>query len=200
MKFFWNLACELYTGLVTAGIKIPPSHRFFNQPKAATDIQIVEEIHGDISFPEHERYYILQAAKDFQYFSNDQITFDITFDLDPTDKQAVEDQAIILRVDKTHPIIVEMDGYYKHNTLGLCHFREDKDAIYMVHDRLSNPITYRTTAIHELGHFVGMDHTVGRSIMYKHNNNGVLYPTYIDAVELAEVYDCKPEDFRYFKL
>jgi len=200
MKLFWNLACEIFTCLKQTGINVPPSHRFFNQPKITNDSQMLEEIHVDISFTEDERLLIRQAAKDFEYFSNDQVSFDLRFDLDPTDEEAIKNQAVMLRVDKTYPLVVEMDGYYNQTILGLCMYREEHDAVYMVYDRLSNPITFRTTVIHELGHFMGLDHTLGRSIMYKHNMNNVLYPTYIDAVEFAKTYDCKPEELRYFKI
>lgn len=200
MEFFWNVACEILTCLKQMGVNIPPSHRLFNQPKITNDYQLVEEIHADISFTEKEKLLILRAAKDFEYFSNDQITFDIQFDLDSSDQEAVENQSVILRVDKTHPLIVEMDGYYKYSILGVCQYREDYDALYLVHDRLRNPITFRTTTIHELGHFVGLDHTNGRSIMHKHNLSSVLYPTRADAIEFAKVYNCKPEELRYFKL
>lgn len=182
-----------------AGLNIPPSQRFFNQPSAST-LEDEYEIHADISFPEHERYYLKQAAKEFTYFSNDKILFNIQFDLDPDDQEMIDNQSVIIRADKYHPVVVEADGYHRTTALGLCQYRPVGSIIYMVHDRLSYPITYRTVAIHELGHFVGMDHTANPSIMGRYNYNDVLYPTYNDAVEFARVYQCSPEELRYFKL
>lgn len=202
MKLFWNVICEIYTTLIVSGLKLPPSKSFFNQPTTTNDCyQFLEEIHGDISFTKTERFYILEAAKNFEFFSNNQIKFEITFDLDPTDQIAIDSQSIILRVDQSHDMIVEADGYYKSKILGLCQYKDnDTQTIYLVHDRLRNPITLRTTTIHELGHLVGLDHTQGRSIMHRYNTNSSLYPTYIDAVEFAIRFNCKPSELRYFKL
>lgn len=200
MKLFWNFACEIYTELIQIGFTFPPSQRFFNQPEIYEDFQIIEEIHADISFPENERHCIRQAAKDFEYFCNQRIVFDIIFDLEHDDQQRISEEPVLVRASKKHPIIVETDGYHKCNILGLCQFRKNNNAIYMVHDRLSNYQLYRTTAIHELGHFIGMHHVGSPSVMYKYNSGNVLYPTYIDAIEFAKLYDCKAEDLRYFKL
>lgn len=59
---------------------------------------------------------------------------------------------------------------------------------------------YRTTMTHELGHYIGLDHTKHGSIMHKANHSSILYMTRIDAEEVAEKYQCNVDDLRYFKL
>jgi hypothetical protein len=201
MKLLWSVLAELYTSLFTSGIKIAPPNFLFNKPKVKIPVRMAEVIHADITFTEEERKYILQAAKDMEFFTNDWFTFDITFDLDTENYDAFLEESIMLRVDGYNPSIVKSDEIHQNKTIGLCQYWDDGTRdIYMVYDRLHDPITWRTTAIHELGHFIGLSHTEGRSIMHKYNSKNILYPTYIDAQEFAKVYKCLPKDLRYFKL
>ena len=201
MKFFWSLLAEIYTDLFISGIKWAPPKFLFNQPKIKIPVTLTEIIHADIAFTEEERQYILQAAKDMEFFTNGWFNFDIVFDLDTGNYDAFLDESIMLRVDGYNENIVESDKIHNNTTIGLCRYWDDGTRdIYMVYDRLHDPITWRTTAIHELGHFIGLSHTNGRSIMHKCNSGKILYPTYTDAQEFAKVYNCLPTDLRYFKL
>lgn len=201
MKLFWSCLANIYTALVTSGLEIAPPRFLFHKPKIKVPVRIAEVIHADITFTPEERQYILQAAKDMEFFTNDWFTFDIKFDLDTENYDAFLEDSIMLRVDGYNANIVKSDEIHKNHTIGLCQYWEDGTRdIYMVYDRLRGPIEWRTTCIHELGHFVGMGHTPRGSIMYKHNNRNILYPTYLDAKEFAEIYKCLPEDLRYFKL
>jgi hypothetical protein len=201
MKLFWSFLADIYTLLVTSGVKIAPPSFLFNKPKVNIPVRIVEVIHADITFTPEEREWLLQASKDMEFFTNSWFTFDIKFDLDTENYDAFLEESIMLRVDGYNVNIVKSDEVHQNTTIGLCRYWEDGTRdIYMVYDRLHDPTTWRTTAIHELGHFIGMGHTPSRSIMYRHNSRSVLYPTYIDALEFSRLYKCLPKDLRYFKL
>lgn len=144
---------------------------------------------------------ILESLDDLQSFCNGLICLEIRFELDGYDDEAIRNNCVLLRVDGYHPSIVASDEKIKSNTIGLCNYMQnDTKRLYLVHDRLDHPITFKTTAIHELGHFIGLDHTGRQSIMHKSNFSSVLYPTYIDAIEMSKVWGVDPEDLRYFKL
>ncbi len=201
MKFLWTLASELYSALITSGLEVPPPKFLFHQPKKQLECAWSSIILADTNFPESERKLILDAKADLEYFCNGLITLDIRFELDSEDVEVIRKNCVLLRVSPNHPSIVASDENLKASTLGLCDYMSnDTRRLYLVPERLTGPITYRTTAIHELGHFIGLDHTERPSIMHKSNYNGVLYPTRIDAKELAEVWGRNPEEFRYFKL
>ncbi len=144
---------------------------------------------------------ILEAKGDLESFCNGLVEIDIRFNLDSEDKETIRNNCVLLRVSPNHPSIVESDEKLQNTTLGLCDYMaNDTRRLYLVPERLTNPIAYKTTATHELGHFIGLGHTKRPSIMHKHNYNKVLYPTYNDAQEMAKAWNYKPEQFRYFKL
>lgn len=201
MKWFWNFISDIYSELVVAGLSLPTPKLLFHQPNYKLKCCYQETILADRNFTETERYLITEARKDLEHFCNGMIALDIRFELDPEDKETIRDNCVLLRVEVTHPSIVESDAKLESITLGLCDYMRNKTRrLYLVPERLTNPITFRTTAIHELGHFIGLSHTEKPSIMHKHNNNNILYPTYIDAVELSKVWNCDIQDLRYFKL
>lgn len=201
MKFLWSVAAEVYTDLVIAGLDIAPPKRLFHQPKQKLDCAYSDTILADKAFTEKERKLILEANQDLESFCNGLIELDIVFELDAEDKETIRNNCVLLRAPPTHPSIIASDEAIKNTTLGLCDYMaNDTRRLYLVPERLYNPITFRTTATHELGHFIGLDHTKPNSIMYKHNTSRVLYPTRIDAEELAKTWQVNVEDLKYFKL
>ncbi len=144
---------------------------------------------------------ILEAKKDLESFCNGLIELDIKFNLDSEDKETIRNNCVLLRVSPNHPSIIESDEKFQSTTLGLCDYMTNETRrLYLVPERLTNLIAYKTTATHELGHFIGLGHTARPSIMHKSNYSKVLYPTYNDAQEMAKAWGYKPEQFRYFKL
>lgn len=201
MKLLWSLASELYSDLVIGGFNIHPPRFLFHQPQEKLECIWSCTILADTNFPEFERQLIIEAKKNLESFCNGAIEIDITFDLDSEDKETIRNSCVLLRVSSNHPSIIKSDEKLQSRTIGLCDYMpNDTRRLYLVTDRLDNPIAFRTTAIHELGHFIGLGHTERPSIMHKRNYNKVLYPTYVDAQELAKVWNYKPEQFRYFKL
>jgi len=200
MKIFWKLLSRIYCNLVVAGLQIDPPPILFNKPKQKFTEKYVVRILADETFTPIERSYILSGIEDLTKFCNGMITFDIIFTLDYYDEFNIQD-SILLRVKSNHQSIVESDEKIKNTTLGLYKYIDKHiSIIYLVHDRLNGPVVFRTTVIHELGHFLGLHHTIRESIMHRSNFGHVLYPTYQDAVEFAKVYNCNPEDLIYFKL
>ena len=199
MSWCLNIISHLYTSLVILGIKISPPSILFNNPKNKIDAFKAETIHADMAFNETERQHILHAVEEWHKFSNQSVQLNIEFDLDA--KIPFNYQTTIIKTAITDPITAESDGYFKCNILGLCKPNADETVdLYIVHDRLTDPIKFRTTVMHEIGHFLGLDHTPNKSIMACKNYGDVLHLTYKDAVEFANKYKCQPADLRYFKL
>jgi hypothetical protein len=201
MKPFWKLLSRIYCELNIGGVNFPPPQILFNKTKRQLDCNVTEYILADINFTEQERKIILQAIYDLEMFCNGFIKLNINFELDSNDSQMIEDHCVLIRADGYHPSIVASDLAISSTTLGLCEYMsKGTRRLYLVIERLKHPITFRTTAVHELGHFIGLDHTERPSIMHKSNFCDVLYPTYVDAKELAKVWNIDPECLRYFKL
>lgn len=202
MKLFWRFVILIYTGFKLAGIKLKPYSFLFNKPKINFHETIQETIHAGTDFNQHERELILEACDDMFRFTNGRIKFNILFDLDYYDKESFINNCVMAKALSEDEHIQKADEKYENNVIGLCYFRDNgTKSIYLVTDRLSRSDNlFRTTAIHEFGHYLGMKHTKGISLMQALNPNNILYPTYIDAVELANIWKCLPTDFKYFKL
>lgn len=200
MKLFWRIIAVLYTGFKISGVNVPAFSFLFNKPKIKFHETIIENIRGDVSFDMREQKLIEEAAKDMYRFTNGRILFHITFDL--TTEDDIVDKNVILKAYSEQEYVQKADEKYDNRVIGLCYFRQNgTKSIHMISDRLTHSDNlFRTTVIHEMGHYLEMGHTKHCSIMHPTNSNVVPYPTYIDAVELASVWKCLPSDLRYFKL
>jgi hypothetical protein len=201
MQFIRKIATSIYCDLVTlGGLKVDPPRWMFNIPKELLPHLETHQILADINFTPKERWLIEEAARNIEWFSNGLIKMRILFEWDPA-WNVNENLTVMLRVPSTEKMITDCDGYYKNTVLGLCNWMKNNSVIiHMVHDRLQDEHTFRTTAIHEIGHYLGLGHLKKPSIMYKSNYMKVLYMTYNDAVEFARIYQIDPESLRYFRL
>lgn len=200
MKLFWRVLALIWSAFKIAGLNLPTFSFLFNKPQIKFHNTFVENLHGDLTFTMREQELILEAAKDMYRFTNGRVIFRIKFDLTSADD--IYDKNVIIKINSDEELIQKQDEHHGSNVLGLYYRRKnDTNSIYMVADRLtdSNNI-FRTTVIHEMGHYLGMGHTEGCSIMHKHNSNLVPYPTLTDAKELAKIWKCLPTDLGYFKL
>jgi len=203
MLFFWKILSYIYSDLVASiGLNIAPPDFLFYKPNKKIDRYSQQIVLADKNFTIKERKLILEAIRNLEYFCNGMIEINIIFELDSENKETLNNHSVLLRVDASHPSIAASDEKLEASTtLGLCEYMaNDTKRLYLVIERLQDDIGFRTTTIHEFGHFIGLDHTSKPSIMYKHNNRNVLYPTHKDAIELAHKWGQLPNDFRYFML
>ena len=201
MKLFWKFLSNMYSGLVVGGaIRMEPPKFLFNQPSRKLQCLYQDLVLVDKSFTDEEKKLIVLAIKDLEYFCNGLIQIIPKFDLDPEDQETIKNNSVLLKVGPDHPSIVASDEKLELNTIGLCEYMEnDTKRLYLVNGRLHNDIMFRTTAVHEFGHFIGLGHTPMPSIMHK-SNNSVLYPTREDALELSRIWKIYPGHLKYFKL
>lgn len=201
MKLFWRIVASIYTDLKISGLNLPPYSFLFHKPTIRFPKTIIETIRAEVKFNPRERELILEAAEDMFRFTNKRIRFDITFDLE-TDEIVPYEENVIMKAHSNEEYIKEADKKYENNVIGLCYYGDGKGkSIYLISDRLERSDNlFKSTAIHEFGHYLGMIHTKCCSIMQPVNSNSVVYPTYTDAVELARIWKCLPSDLCYFKL
>lgn len=204
MNILWKFISNVYCDLIVSGLKINPPNFLFNKPKRKLECAYVETIYADRTFLEEEKIIIMKGVQDLEKFCNGIVKFQIYFTLDSENQDEIDSKCVMLRAKAKDPDIIGFDEKFKSNILGLCSYMDNGTRrVYLIPERLLSPIVFKIVTIHELGHFIGLDHIEKPSIMHKSSFGNVLYPTYLDAVEMARVYEnfgCKPEDFEYIKL
>lgn len=200
MKRVWRLICLLYTDFVINFINIKAPDFLFHKPKFKITPFRTQVIHADISFSSEKRKLISEAADDIYRFTNERVKFDIVYDYNPYDNVYYMG-SLLVNANAETGVVKSYEDHHKITIIGLCCFLDcGYRDIYLVCDRISSDLMFKTTLIHELGHYIGADHVDGDGIMNAVNSNRILFPTYVDAVELAKSWKCLPSDFRYFKL
>lgn len=201
MHIFYKILSIIHASLLNTGLPLPKFRKLFNQPVNKNTTQFQAIIFGDKSFTSKERKLILDGLEDLHYMCNGLIAIDIVFDLDLNDAEKIKNNNVLIRAEESDPAISKADGYFNYDILGLCeYFKNNTVRLHLVHKRLRNPFTFKTTTIHEFGHMIGLDHTDKHSIMHKHNNGDIGYPNYIDAKEIARVWDIEIDNLKYYKL
>lgn len=192
---------KIYSDLIIEGIKLPRLDKLFHKPNKKQTCLYQGIIFADSNFTDSERLLILEGLDDLHFFCNGLVELEIVFNLDASDEDSIKNNHVLLRVDGYHESIVEADKNHEALVLGLCEYMDNETIrLYLVPDRLRGPIAFRTTAIHELGHFLSLGHTAKPSIMHKSNSSNVLYLTKIDAQEMARVWEIDVDGLRYFRL
>lgn len=193
--FFWNILSRIYCYLIINNIISIKPNFLFNKPRFKLSCAYKDYIYADTSFTKNERILLKNAVSDIEYFCNGLIKLNIIYE-DHTDNCN-----ILIKAEEDHPSIIKSDNEFDCNTLGLCEWMTDNTRrLCLVYKRLSNNITFTTTATHELGHFLGMSHTDIPSIMYKYNMYKVPYLTLIDAKAFASIWNIDFRMLRYLKL
>lgn len=201
MRLFWSILSGIYSDLYCIGIHFPVPKILFNKPKNKLDCKYRQVILADSSFNLKERALILEALDDLQYFCNGLISLEIIFELDNSDRKTINNNCTLIKANEKHPAIKASDKKINSKTIGLCQFMTNNTRrIYLVSERLKQDIIFKTTVVHELGHFIELTHTKPFGLMHQSNFENILYLTYIDAKETAKVWKINPEDLRYFKL
>lgn len=199
MRFLWKIASEIYCFLISLGIKFPIPNIFFNIPTKKLEQRYLINIKADPSFNKKERENIEHAIKIMEEFTNGIFKFEIDFNLQEQKFDAFS--ILLIKIHSKSIIAKTYDKQYNAYIIGIYHpYADNKKIIYLIHDRLITNVFYYTTAIHEFGHYMGMDHTKENSIMQSINHGNIPHLTYIDAVEFAKIYKCDIADLKYLKL
>lgn len=200
MQFLYKAAASIYCELVVLGnFRLTPPLWLFNKPKRSIPHTYTEVILADHNFNNKERWLIEEAVHNMEWFLNGFIRFEVKFEWD-SNQIIPDNQGVILRAAPTDKTITYADGYFKSKILGLCLIQNEKIAIHLVSERLQDQHLFRTTVLHELGHYLGMGHIELPSIMHAYNYNQVLYMTRKDAEEFGKLFNLNPEALQYFKL
>jgi hypothetical protein len=200
MNWFHSILAKIYCQLVVAGLNISPPAWLFHRPKKQLKCRYHGVILADKNFTDKEQQLILQAKHELEMFCNGSILLTISFDLDPTNQEVINNCNTLLRVNGNHPDIILYDPNFKNNIFGLCCcITASIRTLYLVTERLTTANTFKTTAIHELGHFIGLNHTKSPSIMHEYNYDQIIFLTYIDALEMSRAWQCPVQDLCYFK-
>lgn len=153
-------------------------------------------LRGDMDFTPCQRVATEDAISEWYEFTKGRFLFHVEYDLKKTDLDAPMNDDLIFKVNSKFCHIKTMDKQYEAKICGLCNNSSKLGTIYMVDDRLDNHMEFKTTMMHELGHYVGLDHTPEASIMYKNSNSAEKF-NQLDGIEFCDKYGCELTDLCY---
>jgi hypothetical protein len=139
---------------------------------------------------------VFDALMQWEYETHDMVQFDIKFYSSIAEEQTITDighSLIIRNTTAVNKEIFDADMKQDHVlTVGIYTKNEHNiPMIMLVSDRL-NIYLYEITALHELGHSLGLFHEQDKnSIMYFNVNQGAGKITNIDLDQFCELYYCE---------
>lgn len=163
-----------------------------------SDETLIILLRVDLDFTRKERAAIEQSCEEWYRFTRGTILFHPVFDLHKQDLDAPMRDDLVLRVPPefwriTAAPIIACGLYQPEAIAGKTDCRA---TIYLVPQRLQLPGAFEETMTHELGHFLGLDHTEGRSVMNA-GSAGITRLTEIDAREFCRAFDCEMKELDF---
>lgn len=164
-----------------------------------SDETVIIILHGDVDFSSAQRRAIEEAVHEWYEFTKNRFLFHIIYDLHKTDLDAAQTNDLIFNVDSQFHHVQTWDAEHAITALGYCINERTRGTIYIVKDRLDNYLDFKLTIMHELGHYIGLEHTPKGSIMYKNNSPQTKF-TELDGIEFCDKYGGSLTDLYYHSI
>ena len=169
-----------------------------NKPKIISPLSI----YIDKDFSEYQEQYIVAAIKTIEYSSNGKLSFIIfTKQNKPGQFKDIikNDEGInfiwnIDRKDMYHfskEMLIGKNDWVAYNNWS----KSKQDIVFFKNETAD---LYKTT-LHELGHFIGLDHIYDISFMFPSMTFNPGCITKEDAIKICTIYNCSPRETCSFK-
>ena len=154
-------------------------------------------IHADVKFNAFERKQLALAVQDWNLFCNNLIEIDLIFDYYGRE-DFEEDRTVLHRTEEKTNKIKQYEEENKVSVLGFfTHSPTGRADLYLIPSKLYTEHEWRTTAMHEIGHLLGLQHIPEVAVMHSSSNFCPIYMNQSDAKEFARIYKLDPEDLVY---
>lgn len=146
----------------------------------------------DRNFTNKEMIIIIGAAINWSESTNYTVTYDVVR-LPTTKKINLINGLVFSKISSDHPDAMIMNNFDQENTLGYYSDGGPIDYIVLI-DNMLNDDNYRAVVLHELGHSLGLKHTIGlpgiNTLMYPYTDLSSNYITQTDLENFCKIYKC----------
>ncbi len=164
---------------------------------------IIRYVRIDSAFTNREKILLVEALKEWEYKTSGLVAFNIInldaneiYDENGDPPKEVEEQEYyevmtIIKAYSNSKITKMVEKEHARRPYGYAHW-SDFLYIAMITDRIPNDQTFRTVAMHEVGHLLGMDHLKHKkSLMYKYTDKDIETLTKRDLAHFLSKYEYK---------